>query len=1436
MRLVPMILIGHSMGGLVVKKAFILGHQTKEFEDLVRNIFAIFFLATPHQGAGIADTLGRILALAPGSRPFVQDLSPESPVLQSINEDFPLYSSSLRLFSFYENEPMKIGIGTQLIVEKHCAVMNYPNERRTYLNANHRNVAKFSLQTDPSYLAVRNALATTIATKRTTKALLTEKAGFEQMATLGTFLSITETPDEELESQSLRLSETCDWFLERTTFQEWISAANSKTLWVRGRPGAGKSVLSAHVIHHIQELGLDCSFYFFVQGDKTKATINTFLRSMAWQMANQHPPLLSTVLEIATSSQTPTINKTDHVAVWRRLFLSGMLKCRLDRPQYWVIDAVDECKGGSELMTLLAKMQETWPICLLVTSRDSFDKYADGAIQRTEVASETIEEEDTNRDIAQYLRSCQDQLPATGATEREAMAQEILKNSNGCFLWVTLVLKELRQVHTSTEIRKVLSSNTADMDEMYGRILGDMASAKFGKELAKAILIWTTFAFRFLSTDEMHCAIELDINDNIDDIERSISTCCGNLVYVDRSKKVQLLHLTVRDFLTRQGMRSEFQIERATAHRRLALVCLRYLTRIQTRPTQSRKLSVNQDQEKPRFMDYASEYVFQHIFHVSSKDNEVLVLLGKFMGSDCVLKWIEHLARKGDLEKVFQAGKTLNNLLGRLAQHSPLVGLRKELTVLHSWGNDLTHLVTKFGKELSFSPSAIHRLIPPFCPVDSAPSRQFSSPHRGLSVLGQSSEGWQDCLAILNYTKPARPLTVATSQRFFGLGLSTGKVMIYDDVTCQEETVLQHGEPVWALTFSDTGMICASAGARSVKVWNVTDWTEMFRFTIPVMCLSLAFSGEDMLLFAATKKNELMCWNLANGGVQEDVADWTIEFDEQSSLQSKQPTLAVFCPQQSLLAVVYRGEDIVLWDYERDRVFDLYDKETGSTLHGPMKVSDGSTTVWSIQFSTLKDETLLAAAYSDGDLVIYDTLHGTVRDLIVGVNAQKLSCSPDGRTLACADSLGTIQLFDMETVKLLYRLEFEGDAIAPRTLAFTSDNHRIIDIRANQCRLWDPAVLLRQDIDDENSDTISVSTAPHEVSFRGSMSTHITTLECVPLVPSVFCGKEDGTVHVYDISREPKSTELFQQSVGIPIIMLHFNAESTVLACSDAASRVTVRNVKRSGRNNWAVATPTVDIVVGRGITGLMSSAKHSRCLVATDEEVNLWLTSSDTSQDSLVTLRPDHKGEWIQHGTNADVLIYVSATSAQMFSWTTLELLHTLSLSSMTEPFTAIGRTRSLRHPRYFVGVSVDPSHTRSSQNVIRIYDYKDFSSEAKDVDHVHDLGTLSSAVNTIIGMFNERLVFLDTNNWVRSSEVNTADAQPVRHFFIPNDWVSLVRGLVVDVGHNGEIIFVKRGELLVIKRGLDMTDQGVLTPRKRSMSPRSAMFGGLAHRTISQ
>lgn len=300
----------------------------------------------------------------------------------------------------------------------------------------------------------------------------------------------------------------------------------------------------------------------------------------------------------------------------------------------------------------------------------------------------------------------------------------------------------------------------------------------------------------------------------------------------------------------------------------------------------------------------------------------------------------------------------------------------------------------------------------------------------------------------------------------------------------------------------------------------------------------MIFAEDDMLLLAAIRHDEVMYWHVESGGILENSANWTTELDD---LQSRWPTMATFCPQLNLLAIVYRGEDIVLWNYELDRLHDVYEKETGSMLHGHTKIYKGSTTVWNLAFGLTRDDVLLAAAYHDGDLVVYRLSDDAVQGIMHSANAHKLAFSPDGRTLACADSNGTIQLLDMGTNKMLYQIEFEGDVNPPVNLAFTSDNCRLIDIRAGKCRLWDPIVLLRQNLDDEGSDTVSIPAAPQEVVFQGSMSTHITTIEYIPSLSIVFCGKEDGSVIVYDTTREPNGHELFVQKTNVPIVLIHYS-------------------------------------------------------------------------------------------------------------------------------------------------------------------------------------------------------------------------------------------------------------------------------------------------------
>ena len=767
------------MGGLVIKKAYIIARQVPEYNNLGDRIRAIFFLATPHQGASIAQTLSRVLAIAPGTRPFVNDLLPRSGMLQAINEDFPRYCQELQLFSFYETQPMYYGVGKGLIVEKHCAVMNYPNERRTYLDANHRDVARFSTPNESSYILVRNVLATTIDSQRATLKLEANGLKHAELEALSKFLGIASAPEDDLiTNESQKLPGSCQWLIQKDSFQQWRDALTSKILWLKGRPGVGKSVLASHVVDYLRALDLDCCYFFFTDSDNSKATINSLLRSMAWQVAVMHPEAFAAISSITNSWKDPPIDKVDHIPVWRRVFANAITKVRFKKPQYWVIDALDECKNGLELMTFLRKVQEMWPLCILITSRTSFNLHLNLMNPSMEIMTETIVE-DNKSDIASFLNANMHCLPGATPSAQQDISDRILQNSRGCFLWVSLVLRELRQVHTAAEISQVLASNPSDMNALYARILDEMSRAKFGKELAKAILTWASCAFRPLSVDEIHFAIEKDLEDAIDDIEKSIGTC-SNLVFIDKAKKVQLVHLTAKEFLTRKDIDSEFIIDRAVAHKRLALVCIRTLCGRQRNLANGfkhrRLASDNTGTPNSVLYNYASTYLFQHVLQVRSTDDEIFIELAKLLGSREILVWIEHLAKQSELQRLYQAGKNCTSLVTRRASQTPSVGIEKQFLLVERWGVDLVRLVNNFGKRLNESPSSIHYLIPPFCPLESAIRKQFVPAYRGLSVQGCVSNTWDQCLSTINFSSDSRPTDIVSSGNRTALALRDGLV------------------------------------------------------------------------------------------------------------------------------------------------------------------------------------------------------------------------------------------------------------------------------------------------------------------------------------------------------------------------------------------------------------------------------------------------------------------------------------------------------------------------------------------------------------------------------------------------------------------------------------------------------------------------------------
>lgn len=607
----PIVLIGHSMGGLVIKKAYILARQDLANQDFAQRIRCTFFLATPHRGSDSAKLLNNILRAsgALSGRQYITDLEKNSVSTQTINDEFRNFADELMLYSFYETTKTNLGVSSAMIVERDSAVLGYKHEQVQYLNANHRDICKYESPLDPNYITVKNALATAIdEISRVGHASKGENSR-SQTKVLQAYLDVYEKPDDDLD---VAVKGSCEWIDVKEDFEEWRDAfrdplngkavPNSRYYWISAKPANGKSVLAGHVITHLQQLELDCSYYFFHHGNKSYQNLNGLLRSLAYQMAISNAIVRQKLLELVDDGVQ--FDKDDERAIWRKLFVNGILKAETHRPQYWVIDALDECINYPVLFPFLTKLESAFPLRVFITSRIQPDIEKQFARLGHDVIAAEISPLDNSKDIELYLKSRIDDLPVDSSAERQELAKRILSKSGGCFLWVRLVLQVLENIYDETTIEIVLEEIPEEMTEFYDRTVKLMSKTLREKDIAKAILRWSVVCTRPLKTPEFEQALHLEIGANVRSIEKSIEGLCGQLVFVDKNKSVQMVHPTARDYLLRNQL-SEFRIDLGAEHEKAAITCLKFLCSDEMKPPRNRRQLSTRHAEHSALCDYA---------------------------------------------------------------------------------------------------------------------------------------------------------------------------------------------------------------------------------------------------------------------------------------------------------------------------------------------------------------------------------------------------------------------------------------------------------------------------------------------------------------------------------------------------------------------------------------------------------------------------------------------------------------------------------------------------------------------------------------------------------------------------------------------------------------------------------------------------------------
>lgn len=1235
-----------------------------------------------------------------------------------------------------------------------------------------------------------------------------------QIKDLEKYLGVSEKSEDDLATaEDARLPRTCEWLSRKDTFMRWENFAPNtpSVLWITGKPAAGKSVLAGYAIDHLQTANVDRSYFFFKYGDKSKSRLSACLRSMAFQMACSNSKIRDTLLGM--QKDDIQFDKDNERTIWRKLFLSGILQTGFSR-HYWIIDALDECVNSSSLFDLmLAKIDRSTPLRILITSRESSDlEKGFMTLGKDRFQSEQISIADTLPDIRLLVEGKAKSLVVKDDHDRAALVEKILAKSRGSFLWTVLVLNELSNSYIEEETNQILEDVPRGMEPLYQRTLEMMAQAPRGKKVTISILTWATCARRPLSTNELDGALKLEVKGIMTSSEKAILALCGQLVAVDKFGKVQMVHETAREFLLNEALDSELAINKTAAHTQIARTCLTYLTGEEMNPPQSGRLSSTLANLRKRmaFSQYVCEAFSYHLSKADPLPNDLFLLLDQFFQSN-VLSWIEIVARSQTLIPLIRTAKNLRHYLNaRAAERSPL---GKQMHDMRAWTTDLIRIVAKFGDALIVSPTAIYSLVLPFCPTESAAYNVAKSGKRP-SVVGLSSTQWDDRLACINFPK-GQTSAVCHGDEFFAVGLTTGTVALYHATSFQEYKVIDHGEAVKLLHFKSKSDLLASCGAKTINIWDIRSGQIIHCFVGPQRSVYLAF--DKNLLIVASERNYLASWDLDNDGVQLPDRLWNVSAGYLDKPSRRPPRALSFSSGHKLLAVAYSGQPVTLWDLEADAYYGTCGK----------KLPNGETTTYVVSALVFKPNTncnLLAISYLDGELVLLDAL-ADVELESHHANCHTLAASPDGHLLAGGAGFGTIQIYEFDTLRLLYRVKSSNFYI--KDITFSRDNLHFADIRGPQCNIWEPAVLLRDLVGDDSSE---VSTASVVEAIVQDAKVRISAMILHPTEEVAFCGKEDGSVSVYDLKTGAQQLEtLYRHKSHVRI--LTWWPTSDLIMSVDASNGILVWKLSKTQQGVWVAEKMHIQsrLDCGSSIIQVLLNEAAGKFILATRESDYLW-NIDGKQQDFRTWQQSPGIRKWIQHPHSPLHMICIDGSEARIHSWSDWSEVVHLNLGIDTKGLQLRTVTFFTCKQKQRILLELSELDGSARTRALHLLDATSFSASILDditstfnnqkgkapLKDTHSdpvitsphLRSLTSCVAQVVG-FGEtgKLIFIDTHSWVCSCDLEdpgTGSVSYVRHFFVPYDWLSGTRDVLCTILKRN-VLFARNDDVVIVKGGLE-------------------------------
>ncbi|KAF4878205.1 putative ankyrin repeat protein [Colletotrichum siamense] len=406
-------------------------------------------------------------------------------------------------------------------------------------------------------------------------------------------------------------NKTCRWFLQSPEYNAWLKpeifAEHHGLLWIRGKPGAGKSTIMKYLYTNMSttrgsQTTIAC-FFFNAQGENLERSLEGMYRSLLLQLLQGYTELQSVLDDVVVQDERGV---QDDVVVQKRrcpsldtlkgTFRKAVLQLG-QRHFTCFIDALDEC-DEQQVMDMVDYFEDlaAEAIDTGIELRICFSSRHYPYIHTEKGIKITLEDQQGHtEDLANYVAS---RLRIHNRVLKGELQPKIIEKASGVFLWVVLVIVILNQEYArgGLALRKRLAEMPSGLHDLFKDML-----RRDNTDRAQLLLcvLWILCAKRPLRPEEFRHAMWSDpslkdlIDEELPDVDpsnagNSIEVCVigtsKGLAEITKSSQpvVQFIHESVRDFLIKENGLQQLWPDlgfnwEIPSHARLQKCCYAYL-------------------------------------------------------------------------------------------------------------------------------------------------------------------------------------------------------------------------------------------------------------------------------------------------------------------------------------------------------------------------------------------------------------------------------------------------------------------------------------------------------------------------------------------------------------------------------------------------------------------------------------------------------------------------------------------------------------------------------------------------------------------------------------------------------------------------------------------------------------------------------------------